>query len=241
MYLMLLVKYSKYMKYNVELKLYQDTIDGVEFSFLDSYYSWAVDEIFIELNNNPYGINNVNLTSDDIVIDVGANVGMFSIFVQKKFGCKIIAFEPVKENIDNFRRNILLNNLNPDNFEIYNLAITGNKDDVVNVGIKSWNSGGCSIFYRNPGNSVEVVTDTLHNYVNKNCKFLKLDCEGSEYEIIPSILDIINTFEYIGIEYHEIGNNLDPNKFHKMLKENFNGKIFPETIGYIPKIESSFL
>jgi len=229
------------MKYNKDLKLYSDVVDGIELVFLDNSHSWAVPEIFEELKKNPYGIENVKLTPNDILVDVGANVGMFSIYVHKKFGCKIIAFEPIPENIENFKRNILLNNLDPENFEIHNLAITGRKNDKVSIGIQSWNSGGCSIFYKNPGTSVEIVTDTLHNYVNKNCKFLKLDCEGSEYDIIPSILDIINTFDYIGIEYHDIGEKYDANKTHEILKKNFMGKIFPEVVGRIPKIESYFL
>lgn len=222
----------------MELKLYTESINGIELCFLDEITSLTVPEVFIELRNDIYGVENANLTPDDTVIDVGANVGMFSIYVNKKFGCKIIAFEPLKLNYENFKRNILLNKLNPDDFEIYNVAVTDKEGDTVKLGLQEWNLGGTSIYYKNNVNYQFAETVTLKRFITPNCKFLKMDCEGSEYSIIPSIIDVINTFEYLGIEYHSVKGVGDPLILKKYIEENFKGKIFPEQIFDVVGIES---
>lgn len=224
------------MKLNLETQL----VNGIEMSFLDIQNSWTVTEVFHELRDNPYGIDDANLNGDDIIIDVGANVGMFSIYAHMKYGCKIIAFEPIKANFDNFRRNILLNGLDMENFEIHNCAITGKEGEIITFGKFDYNSGCASKFWDYKNNSEDCKTETLSKYIKPNCKFLKIDCEGSEYEIIPTILDKINVFEYIGIEYHEVLNN-SPQELHELIKKHFVGKLFPEKINQVITISPFYL
>ena len=223
----------------IKLKLINDQVHGIDLTFLDSENCFTVQEVFLELKNNIYGLEDINLSHNDVVIDVGANVGMFSIYVNKKFGCKIIAFEPVKQNYDNFVRNILLNKLNPDDFEIYNYAVTDKSGDVVKIGIQEWNLGGSSMFYANHLNNETATTVDLNDYITTDCKFLKLDCEGAEYYILPSIMDKINVFDYIGIEFHFIENSeFDGYKSHELLRKVFKGKLFPNELTRMPKISS---
>ena len=225
----------------MECKIYTEKVGDIELSFMDVSTSWTVPEVFKELRSDRYGLESCVLGKNDIVIDVGGNVGMFSIYANKKFGCKIVAFEPVKENYDNFLRNILINRCDESDFEVYNLAVTDKDDDVVTLGIQEWNSGGSSIYYKNPITNRTIKTVNLNKFINEDCKFLKLDCEGSEHTIIPSILDKINYFENIGIEYHKIEGFMEPTQLAKLLEENFKGKLYPETIdGYI-SIGSHFL
>lgn len=212
-----------------KLKLVSDIVNGIEISILDSVNSWTVTEVFEELKQNPYGIDDAHLTQDDILIDVGANIGMFSIYAHMKYGCKIIAFEPIKENFENFRRNILLNGLNINDFQIHNCAITDTDGDIIKLGKLDHNSGGATKIFNYVSNYEECRTETLSKYFNNNCKFLKIDCEGSEYELIPTIINQLNNFEYIGIEYHETQNN-SPYELHKQIKNNFSGKLYPQEI-----------
>lgn len=225
----------------MECKIYTEKLGDIELSFMDLSTSWTVPQVFKELRDNRYGLESCDLNENDVVIDVGGNVGMFSIYANKKFGCKIIAFEPVKENYDNFLRNILINRCKESDFEVYNLAVTDKDNDVVTLGIQEWNSGGSSIYYKNPIINRTVKTVNLNKFIDKKCKFLKLDCEGSEHTIIPSILDKLNYFKYIGIEYHKIEGFIDPIQLAKLLEDNFEGKLYPEKIdGYIT-IGSHFL
>jgi len=222
------------------LKLETQKVHDIEMTFLDVQNSWTVTEVFEELRKNPYGIDDAILTKDDILIDVGGNIGMFSIYAHMKYGCRIIAFEPVKENYDNFKRNILLNGLNPKMFEIHNCAITNIDGGEIKIGKFDFNSGGASKCYPYVSNNEICKTETLNKYLTPDCKFLKIDCEGSEYDIIPTIINELNNFDYIGIEYHETQDN-SPYKLHEIIKNNFSGKLYPKEIIQVVQLGSYVL
>lgn len=222
-----------------KLRMVTDVVNGIEMSFVDGLNSWTVSEVFEELKNNPYGIDDAILSPKDILIDVGANIGMFSIYAHIKFGCKIIAFEPIIENVNNFKRNILLNRLDPDFFEIHHCAITSKDGTWLKIGKLDYNSGGCSEIFSYVSNYENCRTETLNKYIHPECKFLKMDCEGSEYDVIPNLLDKLNLFKYIGIEYHET-NDKSPHELHKVIKNNFNGILHPNEIGRTVQIKSFF-
>lgn len=156
---------------------------------------------------------------------MGANVGMFSIYIKKKFGCKVIAFEPVPMNFKQFKKNIILNGLSLDDFELHNTAVTDVEGEIVRIGTPLDNTGGSSTYDFNTNYSM-CKTETLEKYITKDCKYLKIDCEGSEYSIIPSILHKINQFSYIGIEYHKFNEDQNPKVLHETLRMNFNGEMF---------------
>src|SRR5688572_2196267 len=49
--------------------------------------------------------------ADEILFDVGANVGMYTIWAAATRGARVFAFEPESQNYALLNRNILLNNL----------------------------------------------------------------------------------------------------------------------------------
>jgi len=207
--------------------MYTDIINGIEISVLDIPGSKTAEHVFNEFKNNQYGLEDLDIRSTDLVIDVGANIGIFSIYVKKKFGCNIISFEPVPSIYDLFKTNIELNNLLVSDFDLHNSAITDNEDSIIEIGTPYDNSGGSSKFYRDGWKISECKTERLNKYLDEKCKYLKIDCEGSEYDIIPGIIDKLSNIENIGIEYHKIDNlNYDPNFLHRLLSSNFNGGIY---------------
>ena len=58
-------------------------------------------------------------TKNDIVIDIGANIGYYTLIMRKAL--KIYAIEPSLENIERLRRNVGLNDCK--NVEIINMAV----------------------------------------------------------------------------------------------------------------------
>jgi FkbM family methyltransferase len=201
------------------------TICGIELSFEDVAESFTVPYVFEELESDYYGLEKVELSSNDTVLDVGGNVGMFSIYVKKKFGCRVIAFEPVPMNFEQFKKNMVLNGLSPDDIELHNVAITDVEGGEINIGTPLYNTGGSSMFHQTDTMST-CKTETLGKYITNDCKYLKIDCEGGEYAIIPNILEQINQFSYIGIEYHTFNNEQNIDVLSKMLKDAFKGIIF---------------
>ena len=93
--------------------IHEYNIKGIPLKFYDSIWSVTSDVVAGEINNNPeYNFENIDFKEGDSVIDIGGNIGMISIFLAKKYPfLKIYAFEPVKQNYDNFLKNIKLNNI----------------------------------------------------------------------------------------------------------------------------------
>ena len=70
---------------------------------------WRVDTIY---QKEPCTLEWIaTIGRDEILFDVGANVGMYTIWAAATRGAKVFAFEPESQNYALLNRNILLNNL----------------------------------------------------------------------------------------------------------------------------------
>ena len=155
---------------------------------------WMIQEYY----DNGFSINN-----DDIIIDVGAHIGLFALLASQfcKNG-KIFCYEPIKENYELLIENIEINKIK--NVFPNNLAVT--KETSRAKIFLNDDQSGHSMFVQND-NFVEVNSKSLpdifvDNRINE-CNFLKLDCEGAEYEIIESLSsDLFTKISKTVIEYH---------------------------------------
>jgi len=204
------------------------SIRGIPLVFEDLNTSDTIKIVTTELESDCYGLERIKLQPTDTVIDIGGNIGMFSIYVKKKFGCRVIAFEPVQLNYQQFKENILLNGLSLSDIELHNVAITDKEGDKIKISTSLFNTGASSE-YTQGGFISTCLTETVDKYITSDCKYLKVDCEGAEYKIIPSILHKINQFKYIGIEYHKLTEDQDPKFLHGLLKSQFRGHVFQNT------------
>lgn len=146
--------------------------------------------------------------SSGLVIDVGAHIGTFSILaagkrpVAEKDKSKIIAIEPEKNNFEVLQKNIEDNGLNEE-VELVNKAVTGKKKDKITLKYygNDKNTGGVGIDSK--GKSFEVETVTLDEIIdNREVAFLKMDCEGAEYEILEN--SDLSAVDKISMEWHDI-------------------------------------
>lgn len=155
---------------------------------------WLIEE---------YKQQNFEIKSSDVVIDVGAHIGLFTIYASQFCNKgQIFSFEPVKENYDLLMENIKENSLNQ--VKSFNLAVS-NSNDLIKMYLNSDESGH-SMFSTSSKN-IQVKSISLEKIFEENnihhCDFLKLDCEGAEYEIIKNLPQ--KYFEKIDkmiIEYH---------------------------------------
>ena len=151
-----------------------------------------------EYSNSDFEIND-----SDIVIDVGAHIGLFALFASQfcKRG-KIFCFEPIKENYELLVENINSNkikNIIPFNFAVS--KVSGSVKIFLNE-----DYSGHSMFLET-NDFVIVKSKSLFDIFSENniqeCNFLKLDCEGAEYEIINSLSsEFLNKIKKLTIEYH---------------------------------------
>ena len=154
---------------------------------------------------NEYHVEDFEINRNDVVIDIGAHIGLFALFASQfcKNG-KIFCYEPIKENYKILIENIEMNQIQ--NIFPNNLAVT-KETSRVKIFLNDDQSGH-SMFIQNK-NFVEVDSKSLSDiFIDngiKECDFLKLDCEGAEYEIVESLsADLFTKINKTVIEYHMV-------------------------------------
>lgn len=75
----------------------------------NTHTHWRVESLF---KKEPCTIDWIaGFKSDDVLIDVGANVGMYTVWAAKTRGVRVFAFEPESQNFALLNRNIILNDI----------------------------------------------------------------------------------------------------------------------------------
>jgi FkbM family methyltransferase len=160
-----------------------------------------------------YQPDDFEIKEHDTVIDIGAHIGTFSVQAAKSaYKGKIYSFEPFPENFSLLQQNLQLNKI--ENVTPYRTAIS-DCGGFAPLFISKDNSGGHSLIknapaVRNSINSIRVETKALEQIVQENkikhINFLKMDCEGSEYNILLSTPEgLFKKIDKISVECHNIG------------------------------------
>jgi FkbM family methyltransferase len=156
---------------------------------------------------NTYNNDFVSVKENDLVIDIGFNHGLFTYESLSKNPLKVIGFEPNPKLVQSW----ILNN-NDKRVVLNQLAVSDR------TGVATFyesNMNGMSSIYKDINNSskhssydVNVIGfyDYLSNNNIKKIDYLKVDCEGAEYDIFKSIPDeyLKNNISKIAIEFHHV-------------------------------------
>jgi len=141
------------------------------------------------------------IKKDDIVLDLGANIGIFSRFASDKGAKKVYSFEPVQENFKLLSLNI------PDNCEAHKLAISNEDNKTVSIAYKPDCPGGSSIHKHDDGILQKCMTMTITTLIKNKLiqqpDFIKMDIEGAETLAFKGITDeILQKTRCIAMEVH---------------------------------------
>lgn len=143
--------------------------------------------------------------SDGWVIDIGANVGLFSVWVSSHYGCKVCAIEMDNVNFELLEYNVAQNR-SVCSVACYNQAIYP-RNGVVKY-YHAYDLVGSRIIENEPHNGGESVASiTLKDFLEINSigevSLLKMDCEGSEYDILLSLEQTqFEKIRRLNLEYH---------------------------------------
>ena len=165
--------------------------------FFDKDYTRDLPEWWWEIKN-------------PVVLDVGANLGFFSIFMgTEKPDATIYAFEPMPVNFKRLRQH--QSEFPKIDLHIYQEAVSGGP-------------GTLELFYEDPDKFTDTagvvqirtedtkkmevkatsIMEIISRFDLKKIDFLKLDCEGSEYDILYSLpQSAFDMISYMMIETHE--------------------------------------
>jgi FkbM family methyltransferase len=182
-------------------------IHGIALAAYDEAGSETADRVAGELFDDTYGLEHIPFEAGDVVIDIGAHVGLVSIYLAKRWPfLRIHAFEPHPANYQNCVDNLDLNNVS--NVHVSRVAVTADRRPLVLRSLRC-NTGGATAVYDMPGAdcSPAVASVTLDDILDmtlapgERCRLLKIDCEGIEYEILPS--PALARVDFLAAEFHE--------------------------------------
>jgi len=166
---------------------------------------FILNEIWIHKSYLPNGFE---INSNDVVVDIGAHIGVFSIMAAYYANLgKVYSFEPMKENFNLLNENINLNRLS--NITSFNKAVS-DKDGKLKFFVSKTKNKGQNSMTRLSENQEEISVDKISfkKFIKKipQINFLKMDCEGSEYDIFYSLnKKELAKIKKIAMEYHNYG------------------------------------
>ncbi len=177
--------------YYFKLKNEEDIIEfknGLKCIIRNKSDAIAFLEVFF-LNTNDW-IDEFKIKEKDIVIDIGAHVGYFSIHssINAKNG-KIFAFEPYDKSFEVLMKNLNINKIK--NVIPQNLGVS--KDTGTSTLYLKKNFSIGNSIYKNSNLDLKIniktisVQDIIKNNDIQKIDILKLDCEGAEYEILLNL------------------------------------------------------
>lgn len=137
----------------------------------------------------------------DVFWDIGANVGVYSLYAAKKIACKVCAFEPVFHNFNALNRNIILNNLQ-NNITAFCIAIN-DTFMVDEVHIPDLNSGSARSSFNTDTGGLQTSSQYIFHQgcvgfsIDELVKYLpfpnyiKVDVDGNELLVLDGMEQVL--------------------------------------------------
>jgi FkbM family methyltransferase len=173
------------------------------------------DQIFsIEIWEEAYYFGHgFDVTPEDVVLDIGAHIGLFTILAAK-LGARVFAFEPVREHFDLLQKNIQENRLKE--VTPTKMAIDIKRDKVKMIvpskEVVERNTGKSRIAKNTPSQHYEEIVHTMkledainmcNQYSPTKKIYLKMDIEGAEYPILYTLAkEYMDQVDRISMEFH---------------------------------------
>lgn len=170
-----------------------------------------------------------NVTEVDVFYDIGANIGIYTMFVAAKIGgANVVAVEPHPTNINRLHSNAELNSFN--NITILDYAFF-DTDKVSSIRQTNTDAGEGKHHIHTGTGTIDVNVDRGDTVIRKfniaSPNVIKIDVEGTEYHVLEGMKESIEDSEcrLIYIELH-------PNKMIKYGNSSDDVINFLDELGY---------
>jgi len=131
------------------------------------------------------------------VVDIGANVGAFSVLAARLGASQVYAYEPHPDSYAALVRNLQSNHVSK--VTPHQRAVLGWAGTAVLVG----DGGGAHIASSGPGRGVECVTFDSVIKTHAPIAYLKMDIEGSEFQLFETVDgELLNEIKMMAVEFH---------------------------------------
>jgi FkbM family methyltransferase len=196
---------------------------------------WTIKETCLD---RQYELNGAPIEDGWTVVDIGAGLGDFAILIARENPrSRVYAYEPFPESYSLFQENIALNSVH--NVYAFQMAI-GARRGKLKLLTKghpiqyTTTKGRCS--EATEGLLLEVEGITLDDVFETNgiarCDFLKMDCEGCEFEALLEASDAtLERIARICLEYHNGLTHYTHNDLiNHLQRKGFRTKVTPNPV-----------
>lgn len=177
--------------------------DGSSFLVNTLLDVWVLKETCLDRQYETFG---ETIQDGWTVVDIGGGWGDFAVSIGRRNPkCRVIAFEPFPPSIELFEKNTSLNQV--ENVQLVAKAV-GQQSGRMHLSTQNTEAVQLSTAQMDGGQGlmVEGITlgDAFETLQIEVCDFLKMDCEGGEYEILFSAPeDVIQRIKRICLETHD--------------------------------------
>ncbi|HXB31665.1 MAG TPA: FkbM family methyltransferase [Puia sp.] len=215
-------------KYNLKFRFHIK--DGLG---KDIYYKKGV---YAEDHITSFLLEKIGIKDDDLIIDIGGNIGWYSLVLSYKNKPLVLAFEPDIFNFSLLKKNVALNK--KDNIRIFNVALSDKPGKMTLYLYKKHNLGRHSfIRQRNSIGTAEVETIQLDNFLkdqglaDKRIKLIKIDIEGYEFAAMSGAQQSLARTDYLVTEF-------SPGMMKEIKQDPIEYINYIKSFGFIPMVIS---
>lgn len=187
-----------------------------EIGFPDGYwFCHSLNEIFVE---EVYKFQSA--TSTPYIVDCGANIGLSIIYLKTTHpSATVIAFEPDEAIYKQLKSNIA--GFNFENVQLINKGVWNEETTLAFFAEGTLGGRIIDIETKPSSKVISIQTVRLRDHLTKKVDFLKIDIEGSEYEVLVDCADLLINVEFLFVEYHS--NSNQKQKLNEILSIISNG------------------
>lgn len=177
--------------------------DGSAFEVRTLMDVWVLKETCLDRQYETFG---TAIQDGWTVMDIGGGWGDFAVSIGRKLPQnRIVAFEPYPPSIELFERNRILNHAS--NVELIRKAI-GRESGFLRLSTENKEAVQLSTAETQTGTWLDVeslsLKDAMQSLHIEHCDFLKMDCEGGEYDILfPASEEVLARVDRICLETHD--------------------------------------
>ena len=178
--------------------------NGLSFEIFSLMDLWVLKETILD---RQYEKVSLALWDGWTIIDIGAALGDYSVWAaaQTPHG-RLVAVEPYPPSVDLLRANLKRNHIT--NAEVFSGAIASNSGSttlaVEDRRVVQNSTANRALSDRKVSVETLSLEDLLDRFRLDHCDYLKMDCEGGEYEILFSTsAKTLTHFDRICMEVHD--------------------------------------
>ena len=155
---------------------------------------------------NCYMTKHLSLKKGGLMLDIGANIGWYSLVMSKGAGLEIYAFEPDPHNFHCLTQNITNNNIR--GVHPFQFAVADRETKMKLHLYKTYNTGRHSLIdHGKTGKFVEVDTISVDSFMKKqglhgqSVELFKIDIEGFEMAAFRGSMETLANTRYVFSEF----------------------------------------